>query len=233
MRILRHTTKMVCMALLSLLSVSCGIIDMEIDEGGQIAYDMHLKHDTVYVMVGDTFVLEPVFFPDSVSNRELLFLSEDESVASLVNDTVIAMAEGETSVVGLSVHNGLSDTCMVYVMAPWVLNANDYSDDMVVYATATIDGKPFDPERMMIAAYSGSAFRGRGELINVGGTDIVRFRIYSYYEWDTSMPELEAEYIRFKYYDRENLTLKTFPQYMVFDGETHGSPSEPVVLTSP
>jgi uncharacterized protein YjdB len=74
---------------------------MEIDEGGQIAYDMHLKHDTVYVMVGDTFVLEPVFFPDSVSNRELLFLSEDESVVSLVNDTVIAMAEGETSVVGL------------------------------------------------------------------------------------------------------------------------------------
>ena len=229
MRILRHTTKMVCMALLSLLSVSCGIIDMEIDEGGQIAYDMHLKHDTVYVMVGDTFVLEPVFFPDSVSNRELLFLSEDESVASLVNDTVIAMAEGETSVVGLSVHNGLSDTCMVYVMAPWVLIANDYSDDMVVYATATINGKPFDPDKMSIAAFAGSEMRGKGEVITIGDKQLLRFRIYSYLNFDSDM-SADPEYIRFKCHDRENMTLITLPQYIIFDGETHGSPSEPVGL---
>ena len=232
MRILRHTTKMVCMALLSLLSVSCGIIDMEIDEGGQIAYDMHLKHDTVYVMVGDTFVLEPVFFPDSVSNRELLFLLEDESVASLVNDTVIAMAEGETSVVGLSVHNGLSDTCMVYVMAPWVLNANDYSDDMVVYATATINGKPFDPAKMSIAAFAGSEMRGKGEVITIGDKQLLRFRIYSYLNFDSDM-SADPEYIRFKCHDRENMTLITLPQYIIFDGETHGSPSEPIGLTSP
>ena len=229
MRILRHTTKMVCMALLSLLSVSCGIIDMEIDEGGQIAYDMHLNHDTVYVMVGDTFVLEPVFFPDSVSNRELLFLSEDESVVALVNDTVIAMAEGETSVVGLSVHNGLSDTCMVYVMAPWVLNANDYSDDMVVYATATIDGKPFDPAKMSIAAFAGSEMRGKGEVITIGDKQLLRFRIYSYLNFDSDM-SADPEYIRFKCHDRENMTLITLPQYIIFDGETHGSPSEPVGL---
>ena len=229
MRILRHTTKMVCMALLSLLSVSCGIIDMEIDEGGQIAYDMHLKHDTVYVMVGDTFVLEPVFFPDSVSNRELLFLSEDESVVALVNDTVIAMAEGETSVVGLSVHNGLSDTCMVYVMAPWVLNATDYSDDMVVYATATINGKPFDPAKMSIAAFAGSEMRGKGEVITIGDRQLLRFRIYSYLNYDSDISE-DPEYIRFKCHDRENMTLITLPQYIIFDGETHGSPSEPVGL---
>ena len=229
MRILRHTTKMVCMALLSLLSVSCGIIDMEIDEGGQIAYDMHLKHDTVYVMVGDTFVLEPVFFPDSVSNRELLFLSEDESVVALVNDTVIAMAEGETSVVGLSVHNGLSDTCMVYVMAPWVLNANDYSDDMVVYATATMNGKPFDPAKMSIAAFAGSEMRGKGEVITIGDKQLLRFRIYSYLNFDSDM-SADPEYIRFKCHDRENMTLIPLPQYIIFDGETHGSPSEPVGL---
>ena len=232
MRILRHTTKMVCMALLSLLSVSCGIIDMEIDEGGQIAYDMHLNHDTVYVMVGDTFVLEPVFFPDSVSNRELLFLSEDESVVALVNDTVIAMAEGETSVVGLSVHNGLSDTCMVYVMAPWVLNANDYSDDMVVYATATINGKPFDPAKMSIAAFAGSEMRGKGEVITIGDKQLLCFRIYSYLNFDSDM-SADPEYIRFKCHDRENMTLITLPQYIIFDGETHGSPSEPIGLTSP
>jgi hypothetical protein len=202
---------------------------MEIDEGGQIAYDMHLKHDTVYVMVGDTFVLEPVFFPDSVSNRELLFLSEDESVVSLVNDTVIAMAEGETSVVGLSVHNGLSDTCMVYVIAPWVLNANDYSDDMVVYATATINGKPFDPAKMSIAAFAGSEMRGKGEVITIGGKQLLRFRIYSYLNFDSDM-SADPEYIRFKCHDRENMTLITLPQYIIFDGETHGSPSEPVGL---
>ena len=183
-------------------------------------------------MVGDTFVIEPVFFPDSVSNRELLFLSEDETVVTIYNDTVVAMAEGETSVVGVSVLNGFADTCMVYVMAPWVLNANDYSDDMVVYATATINGKPFDPAKMSIAAFAGSEMRGKGEVVTIGDRQLLRFRIYSYLNYDSDI-SADPEYIRFKCHDRENMTLITLPQYIIFDGETHGSPSEPVVLTSP
>jgi hypothetical protein len=139
------------------------------------------------------------------------------------------MAEGETSVVGLSVHNGLSDTCMVYVIAPWVLNANDYSDDMVVYATATINGKPFDPAKMSIAAFAGSEMRGKGEVITIGDKQLLRFRIYSYLNFDSDM-SADPEYIRFKCHDRENMTLITLPQYIIFDGETHGSPSEPVGL---
>ena len=232
MRILRHIKKTVCMALVSMLTVSCGIIDMELNEDVQVAYDMHLSHDTVYVTVGDTFVIEPVFFPDSVSNRELLFLSEDESVVTIYNDTVVAMAEGETSVVGVSVLNGFADTCMVYVMAPWVLNANDYSDDMVVYATATINGKPFDPDKMSIAAFAGSEMRGKGEVITIGDRQLLRFRIYSYLNYDSDI-SADPEYIRFKCHDRENMTLITLPQYIIFDGETHGSPSEPIGLTSP
>ena len=74
--------------------------------------------------------------------------------------------------------------------------------------------------------------RGKGEVITIGDKQLLRFRIYSYLNFDSDM-SADPEYIRFKCHDRENMTLITLPQYIIFDGETHGSPSEPIGLTSP
>ena len=92
---------------------------MEFDENVQIDFDMRLDHDTVYVEEGDSFVLQPLFTPDSVINREVLFLSADDNVAYVNNDTIVAVSEGETVINAISVANEKMAFCQVYVMAPW------------------------------------------------------------------------------------------------------------------
>ena len=217
------------MALLSMLSVSCGIIDMELDEEVQNVFDMKLKHDSISVFVGDRFVLEPVFTPDSVNNQEIYVQLNQDGFLEKDNDSILAIGVGETYVTAISVENALVDSCYVNIMEPWSLNPKDYSDDMVVYAKITVDGKPFNPNTMMVAAFSGPEFRGKGEIISIGNQQLLRFRIYRYADWDGSMVG-EQELIKFKVYTRENYSLQTFSQYLIFDGETHGSLSEPFIL---
>ena len=230
MKNLWKTARSLCMMAATLLYVSCGLIDMELGEGTQYAYDMTLEYDSIYVRIGDSVLIKPVFVPDSVSNSEVLYLSEDENVATIVNDTVVAMASGEVLVTAMSVLGGIADTCKVYVMEPWVLNPMDFANDMVVYATATVDGKPFDPETMDIAAFAGPEFRGMGELKEINGIRFLQFRIYGELDLETMGPN-PFELIHFACYDKANYTLRNMDQYLYFDGETHGSLSNLYQLT--
>ncbi|MBQ4621033.1 MAG: Ig domain-containing protein [Bacteroidaceae bacterium] len=225
----RHTLFLVWMSACSLLAASCGLLDMEFDEGTQMVYEMRLDRDTVTVMVGDTFVLAPVFVPDSVSNHEVFFVSGADSVATVKDGAIIATGEGETVITAISVSGAKRADCQVYVMAPWTVNPFDYSDDMIVYTTATIDGQPFDPETQQIGAFSGPEFRGMGQLVEWEGRKFLQFRIYGHYEWGDDEPTM-PELIRFACYDRKKVTFEYLPLAISFDGETHGSPSEPLEL---
>ena len=220
-----------CVMLLASLFTSCGLLDMEFDENVQIAYDMQLDHDTVYVAVGDSFVLQPVFTPDSVINREVFFSTANEEIAYIHNDTIIAVSEGETVISAISVMNEKMAFCQVFVLPPWEVNIYNYSDDMVAYLSATIDGVPIDFEKQMIVAFVGPQLRGIGQPIKLKDTTIVQIRIYGYSYWGNEEP-IRPELVRFAYYDKEKLLLKYLPLYITFDGETHGSPSTPLELTS-
>ena len=220
-----------CVMLLALLMSSCGLLDMEFDENVQIAYDMQLDHDTVYVAAGDSFVLQPVFVPDSVINREVFYCSANEEIAYIHNDTIIAVSEGETVISAISVMNEKMAFCQVFVLPPWEVNIYNYSDDMVAYLSATIDGVPIDFEKQMIVAFVGPQLRGIGQPIKLKDTTIVQIRIYGYSYWGNEEP-IRPELVRFAYYDKEKLLLKYLPLYITFDGETHGSPSAPIELTT-
>ena len=226
---LRHITTFMWLATFSLLTASCGLLDMEFDEGTQMVYEMRLDRDTVHVMVGDTFVLAPIFVPDSVSNHEVFFLSEADSVATIENGAVVAMSEGETVIMAISVLGEKRADCHVYVMAPWAVSPFEYSDDMIVYATVTIDGKPLDPETQQIGAFSGPEFRGMGQLMEWQGRTFLQFRIYGHYEWGDDEPT-QPELIRFAYYDKKGVVFEYASLAISFDGETHGSPSNPLEL---
>lgn len=230
MKNLWKTARSLCMMAATLLYVSCGLIDMELGEGTQYAYDMTLEYDSIYVRIGDSVLIKPVFVPDSVSNSEVLYLSEDENVATIVNDTVVAMASGEVLVTAMSVLGGIADTCKVYVMEPWELNPMDFANDMVVYATATVDGKPFDPETMLFAAFAGPEFRGMGELKEINGIRFLQFRIYGELDLETMGPN-PYEMIRFGCYNKTDYSFRYMDQYLFFDGETHGTPSNLYELT--
>ena len=230
MKNLWKTARSLCMMAATLLYVSCGLIDMELGEGTQYAYDMTLEYDSIYVRIGDSVLIKPVFVPDSVSNSEVLYLSEDENVATIVNDTVVAMASGEVLVTAMSVLGGIADTCKVYVMEPWEVNPLDFANDMVVYATATVDGKPFDPETMDIAAFAGPEFRGMGELKEINGIRFLQFRIYGELDLETMGPN-PFEMIHFGCYNKTDYSFRYMDQYLYFDGETHGSLSNLYQLT--
>lgn len=230
MRKLRHIAKMACMVLLPMLTVSCGLIDMELDDGEvQEEFEMKLTHDKVHVFVGDSFFVQPVFIPDSVANKEVFLQVESEDIVRNVNDTLVAVGVGDTQILFVSVEGAKTAYCDVMVLDTWALNSNTFSDDMVVYANVTVNGKPFDPETMEIAALAGSEFRGSGNIIEVGGRECIQFRVYSYMEWGTDEPT-QPEEIRFAIYDKQNLSLEYLPWAVPFDGETHGSLSEPLEM---
>lgn len=231
MKKLRHLITFSCVVVLVSLITSCGLIDMEFDENVQMAYDMRLDHDTVYVIEGDSIVLHPLFTPDTVSNREVLFISANEEIAYVHNDTIIAVAEGETVISATSVMNEKMAFCQVFVMTPWTVDVYRYSDDMVAYVTASIDGEPLNLETQTIGAFVGGDLRGIGELIELKDTKILQVRIYGHYEWGDGEPT-RPELVRFMCYDKEKYTLQQLELYIPFDGETHGSPSAPLELVS-
>lgn len=225
----RHTLFLVWMVAFSSLTVSCGLLDMEFDEEIQFPYEMKLDHDTAYVFPGSSFVLNPVFTPDSVSNKEVFFLSDVDSIATLRNDSVIAVGVGEARITAISVLGEKKAYCDVLVMEPWMVNPHDYSDDMVVYAVPTLYGKLFNPKKQMIGAFSGPEFRGIGELVEWNGVQFLKFRIYGHCEWGDDEPTA-PELIRFACYDSDSLRVDYLPQVIFFDGETHGTPSSPLEL---
>ena len=179
---------------------------------------------------GDSFVLQPVFTPDSVSNREVFFQSANEEIAYIKNDTIYAESTGETVISAISVMNEKMAFCHVFVLDPWIVNIHRFSDDMVAYVTASIDNVPLDFEKQMVLAYVGSDLRGIGKLIEVADKRVVQIRIYGYLQYGDDEPT-SPEIVDFAYYDREKLMLNRLPVYLKFDGETHGSVSEPIELS--
>ena len=213
--------KLVGLALLSQLAVSCGLIDFEFDEEVLEAYDMSLDRDTVYVMVGDSFCLSPVFSPDTVSNREIYLESSADSIISIVNDTIVARSSGQAYVTAVSVQHRIADSCVVNVIDRWQFNPADFSQDMVLYLRPSIGGESFDPSNMMLGAFCGNELRGIAQLRTWNGTPYLLLRVYAdyNYEGDPIQPDL----IRFGIYDRRRLLFYYLDKALSFDGETHGT----------
>lgn len=228
---LTYLSPLSCLLLTASLLASCGLIDMEFKDNAQVAYDMQLDRDTVFVTQGDSFVLHPLFTPDSLSNREVLFRSANEEIAYIKNNTIIAENQGETIVSATSVMNKMMAFCHVFVLAPWDINIHMFSNDMVAYLSATIDGVPVDFGKQMVVAFVGSELRGIGKPIELKDKEVIQMRIYGHLEWGDLEPT-RPELVRFAFYDKENLMLKNLPIYLDFDGETHGSPFAPIELTS-
>ena len=229
-KILAYISSSSCLLIFSMLT-SCGLIDMEFDENVQDVYDMKLDHDTVYITQGESFVLQPVFTPDTVGNSEVFFRSANEEIASIKNDTIFAERAGETVISATSVMNEKVAFCQVFVLEPWEIDIHKYSNDMVAYVTASIDGVPLDFEKQMVLAYVGPELRGIGKPIVLKDKTVVQIRVYGYIPYDIEVLPL-PEYVNIAYYDYDTLMLKHLPINLEFDGETHGSVSEPIELTS-
>ena len=74
----------------SQLMTSC--LKLDIGDDTLTAYDMSLNYDSVYVMLDDTITLSPVFNPDSVTNKEMFWWSDADSIVYADGNDLIAAA---------------------------------------------------------------------------------------------------------------------------------------------
>ena len=211
----------------SQLMTSC--LKLDIGDDTLTAYDMSLNYDSVYMMLDDTITLSPVFNPDSVTNKEMFWWSDADSIVYADGNDLIAAAEGLTYVRGMSVQHRLEDSCYVYVMPRWEVSPYDYPFEIVVYADVKIGGET-PSEDILIGAFKGKEFRGIGKWKEWKGKRYMEIRAYSHYD---EIHDGKSEKINFLYYDKKNLRVQRFTQSISFDGETHGTISNLFELSIP
>ncbi len=211
----------------SQLMTSC--LKLEIGDDTLTAYDMSLNYDSVYMMLDDTITLSPVFNPDSVTNKEMFWWSDVDSIVYADGNDLIAAAEGITYVRGMSVQHRLEDSCYVYVMPRWEVSPYDYPFEIVVYADVKIGGET-PSEDILIGAFKGKEFRGIGKWKEWKGKKYMEIRAYSHYD---EIHDGKSEKINFLYYDKKNLRVQRFTQSISFDSETHGTLSNLFELSIP
>ncbi len=211
----------------SQLMTSC--LKLDIGDDTITAYDMSLNYDSVYMMLDDTITLSPVFNPDSVTNKEMFWWSDVDSIVYADGNDLIAAAEGITYVRGMSVQHRLEDSCYVYVMPRWEVSPYDYPFEIVVYADVKIGGET-PSEDILIGAFKGKEFRGIGKWKEWKGKKYMEIRAYSHYD---EIHDGKSEKINFLYYDKKNLRVQRFTQSISFDSETHGTLSNLFELSIP
>lgn len=211
------------------LLASCGLVDIDLDEIADVAGQMDLGRDTVYVMAGDRYVIRPTFTPDTIANKQVFYVSSADTVAKMVGDTVVALSEGWTTVTGISVSSRLPDSCQVCVMPLWVApTPYAYPYETIVYADVTIhDAVP--TKDMVVGAFVGDELRAIGQPLTVDKYKVMFFRVLS-----DADPDYEGQMqpIKFRYYDHSTCDYELFPlkENIVFDGETYGTLAKPVIL---
>ena len=104
MNMMRKTLFIIHFSLfMSIMLTSCGVVEFDVDTEAQPALSMTLDHDTVYVMAGDRFALTPVFTPDTISNKAVFFLSDNDGVGMVDEDSIVAVSPGWARISAVSV----------------------------------------------------------------------------------------------------------------------------------
>jgi hypothetical protein len=194
---------------------------MDIEQDEQPAFGMSLGRDTLYVMVGDRFSLSPVFSPSADVPADVYWTSSADSVVSVADNVFTGVGEGWALVRATSVSRLLEDSCHVNVMRRWESTFRDYPYEMMVYASVTVHGQPFDSEAMVLGAFVEDELRGVGEPMEWHGRQYVRFRVGSSISYVD--PDGLDETVTFRVYHRRQLLYEEFPQTIDFDGEAHGT----------
>ncbi len=232
--------------LLCLLCTSCGLLDYDLDGNpDEVAASMHLDRDTLYVMTGDRFTLTPIFDPDTVNISDLYFYTNRPNLLYFSSEGFEALETGWAMVYAESVSSRIKDSCAVCVLEPWVLALRSYPYETVIYAQVTVDGAPPTAD-MLVAAFCGNEVRDFARNVEAYGSTFSIFRAGSLYRYtpDDEDPGFidddededdvpwttQHEYISIRAFDPTNHRLYTTRTRILFDGESHGTPSHPLQI---
>jgi hypothetical protein len=214
---------------------SCGIVDIDVDEVAEVAMSFQLERDTVYLQQAEKYTFTPVFQPDSLSNQEVFYQSLGDTVAVMQDNMVVGVAPGWATIMAMSVSSRMIDSCHVCVLPVWAPSEEGYPYETIVYADVTVKGRPMDGD-MVVAAICSNEVRGVGTIIEQHGHRYMVFRVGSISNGeeadddDDEPHEVQKEYFSFQCYDRRSHWLYRGTTSIVFDGEMHGTPTNPVRL---
>ena len=204
--------------LFALCLASCG----DFWDGGApvAARKMTLGRQVVDLMVGDHFNI-PVFFePDELSNHSVWWTVDDTDIATMDDNTLIAVNEGTTTVWAMSVSDRQEASCIVNVWPRWYENRRSYPYDMVIYANITLNGEPID-ESIYVGAFINGELRGVAKRYEDSGRMITYIRV-----WDDMM---FGNVIYLKFYNPEIASMVEVNDFwMPFNGNSVGLPSSPI-----
>lgn len=217
------------------LFASCGDL-FQFESTPEPAAEMELDRHDLALMVGDHYTLTPIFNPDTLHNKALFWASDHNNVVTFDGNELVAIGEGEAVVTAISVETRGYDTCHVVVFRPWEVDAGEYAYDMVLYAHATLDGKPLVEDRQLVGAFCGKELRGVGQMRQQQDISYMVLRIYSHFSPHAPYGELnpqdplypydgerDAEQFVLRLFDRDTHSLYELPEKITFDGEAHGT----------
>lgn len=231
---MKHLLNLLFFALLLVPMQSCGILDFEVgtevdidDEDGGTggeAFVLNLPADEFYVMVGDTFQLSALTNGGRPYGGSVFWTTEHDSVVSVLDGIFYANGEGETTVMALSTYPVVRTQALIIALPRWSSPGRQPYETIVV-ADLDVAGRPYDPETMRVAAYFNDVCAAVAEPLRVGTRWLARFRVAS-----EALPAATQD-ITFRIHLFHDFQYGIMTETVPFDGETHGTPSRPIVLS--
>ena len=199
--------------------------------------DVQLSHHKIDLLVGDTILFKLAIDPDTFNVQQPTCrwtLSDPETEAvSMIGKRLIARNPGEVEVFLEAVPPGLSiddvpvdsvmrDSCEVTVARRVKTNYLDFPNEMIIIARLERDGVPVTDSATVskLQAVIDDEVRGHGIVRKAFGVHYVELVIYG--------DELGEQGL-IEYLDHDNLQRYPFTEFE-FDGNTHGTLSDPIVF---
>ena len=212
--------------LLTCLLTSCGEFwELETKDVGEKG-TMTLQRKIVSIVVGDGYKVPVTITPSELATNAVFWLSENNDVAFIRNDSIIGQSEGIARVVAFSTLSQLRDTCYAYVMPSMEVLTGTYPYDMVIYANVTVHGKKLTAETakdISVVAFVGEQVRGIGQMRKHKDKEYMELRVWG------PAPSSDEE-VAIRCYFKKEAKLEVFDVDLTFDGEQHGTLSKPLEL---
>lgn len=190
---------------------------------------INISQHSLDMIVGDSLELTVEFLPDSATKYSVSWNVEEPRIAQMKQNVIFAISEGSTKLSATAYAgwlndttlNVISDTCTVRVFDV-DLDKSHFRYDMVIYLQVQINGRDVTADAD-VKAFVNDEVRGTGRHGEKNGKQYIELRIYS--------NQQSGETVYFKCHIPSVVYSILLDQAATFDGESHGSVTNPYLLT--
>ena len=197
--------------------------------------DVRLSRRQADMLVGDSLIFSVTLDPDTAEVSYKWTLSDPETqVVRMIGKRLYARQRGQVTVYVEALPTGMgsadihpdsimSDSCIIHVMEYNEVSSREFPYEMIFIANLEVaDTLVTDSvQASRLVAIADDEVRGRAVMRTAYGIPYLEIRIGS--------KTMYGEQISFEYYDHSHYLRHEFPA-VTFDGETHGTLSDPVIF---